>query len=97
MRDNEFEWDDRKAASNWRAHGYTFELARAAFHDPSSCEEPDPDPDEDRYSRTCRIVDVDVEHVLVVTYTERQGRVRVISARKATAYERQIYFDPRRP
>jgi uncharacterized DUF497 family protein len=36
MRDDEFEWDDRKAASNARNHGVTFEEARAAFHDPDA-------------------------------------------------------------
>jgi uncharacterized DUF497 family protein len=31
MRDDEFEWDDRKAARNFREHGITFEMARLAF------------------------------------------------------------------
>ena len=34
MRDDEFEWDDRKAARNFRDHGITFEKARVAFDDP---------------------------------------------------------------
>ena len=33
MRGDEFEWDDRKAARNFRDHGITFEMARLAFHD----------------------------------------------------------------
>jgi len=34
MRDDEFEWDDRKAKRNERQHGVTFELARLVFDDP---------------------------------------------------------------
>ena len=30
MRDDRFEWDDAKAASNARKHGVTFETAREA-------------------------------------------------------------------
>jgi len=46
MRDDEFEWDDRKAARNFRDHGITFEMARLAFHDPDCINREDPDPDE---------------------------------------------------
>jgi uncharacterized DUF497 family protein len=34
MRDDQFEWDDRKAARNTKEHRVTFELARPAFADP---------------------------------------------------------------
>ena len=33
MRDDEFEWDDGKAAANWRKHGVSFEMARQSFQD----------------------------------------------------------------
>lgn len=33
MQDETFEWDDLKAASNWRDHGVTFEAAREVFKD----------------------------------------------------------------
>jgi uncharacterized DUF497 family protein len=33
MQDDQFEWDDIKAASNGREHDVTFELAREAFKD----------------------------------------------------------------
>jgi uncharacterized protein len=33
MRDDDFEWDDAKAASNWLDHGISFEMAREAFKD----------------------------------------------------------------
>ena len=48
MRDNRFEWDDRKAASNLRDHKVSFGLARTAFDDLLAIEELDDDPDEVR-------------------------------------------------
>ncbi|MGL4488641.1 MAG: BrnT family toxin, partial [Rhizobiaceae bacterium] len=33
MRDDEFEWDERKAESNFAKHGVTFEMACGAFRD----------------------------------------------------------------
>ena len=44
MRDDEFEWDDAKAASNYRKHNVTFEQARTAFDDPDCVDRDDPDP-----------------------------------------------------
>lgn len=41
MRDANFEWDDRKAASNLRKHGVAFEHARAVFADPRGFDRPD--------------------------------------------------------
>ena len=47
MRDDEFEWDDRKAKRNERQHGVTFELARLVFDDPNAIDRLDLDePDE---------------------------------------------------
>jgi len=52
MRDDDFEWDDDKAARNWRDHAVTFEMARAAFRDPFAVEwqDPEQDPNEVRYA-----------------------------------------------
>ena len=36
MRDDEFEWNDKKTARNFRDHGVTFETARLAFNDPTA-------------------------------------------------------------
>jgi len=88
MRDDEFEWDDRKAARNLRNHGVTFEVARSAFNDPDSINREDPDPDEERFSRLCRL-----DHrVFVVVWTLRGRRIRIISARPANKHEQEIYF-----
>ncbi|MFM9942728.1 MAG: BrnT family toxin [Hyphomicrobiaceae bacterium] len=95
MRDDEFEWDDNKAATNVREHGVTFWLARSAFLEPYWWEELDPDPDEERFNRLCAVLVDEQEVVLSITYTERQQRIRIISARKATRHEQNTYFENR--
>ena len=88
MRDENFEWDDNKAESNFRKHGITFEMARAAFDDPDSIDREDPDPDEGRVSRICRYG----PKILVIVWTERSDRVRIISARLASTHEQRDYI-----
>ena len=63
MRDDRFEWDDRKAASNLRKHKLSFEVAREAFETDLFIDTLDDDPDEDRY---LRIANVRGEFVAVV-------------------------------
>jgi uncharacterized DUF497 family protein len=88
MRDDQFEWDDRKAKRNAREHGVTFEVARRAFEDDRLIERLDPrELDEDRMILTGLAGDV----LLTVCYVERGHRIRIISARKATQREQDDY------
>jgi uncharacterized DUF497 family protein len=87
MRDDRFEWDDAKAVSNRKKHGISFELAREAFADPMALDEPDDDPDEERWRRTA----ASGTGLINVVYTERDGRIRIISARKASPHEQDCY------
>jgi uncharacterized protein len=91
MTDDEFEWDDAKAESNWQAHGISFEMARAAFNDPFGVEWED---DREQYGeqRFCLLGMVE-GHLLFVAFTLRQGRNRIISARLAQPYERRKYHE----
>jgi uncharacterized DUF497 family protein len=85
-----FEWDRHKAESNLRKHGVSFEEAQTVFTDPLSITLPDPDHSEDEE----RFIDIgmsDNRRVLVVVYTERGQRIRLISAYKATRAERKQY------
>ena len=85
-----FEWDSHKAEANLRKHGVSFEEAQTVFTDPLSITLPDPDHSEDEE----RFIDIgmsDNRRVLVVVYTERGQRIRLISARQATAAERKQY------
>ena len=86
-----FEWDEEKTASNIRDHeGVTFEQAAAAFSDPFAAEWIDEREDygEERSILLGRISG----QLLYVVYTERGTNIRIISARRATRHEQDIYF-----
>ena len=85
-----FEWDDQKAASNLRKHGVSFDEAVSVFADGQALTFADTDhfEFEDR-SRTYGISNKG--RLLVVVHTERRNNVRIISARKATRYEKSFY------
>ena len=85
-----FEWDQLKATQNLKKHRVSFEEARTVFGDPLSITAADPR----HSSNENRFVDIGRSQegaVLVVAYTERRSRVRIISARKATRSERKTY------
>jgi hypothetical protein len=88
MRDDEFEWDDRKAASNLRKHSVSFELARLVFADLLAIDDVDEDEPDDRARR----VGMAEGRVLLVVYTMRGERIRIISARKASKREQDTYY-----
>lgn len=83
-----FEWDSEKERSNYEKHKIHFEVAAAVFDDDDRVEWYDAQhsEDEDRYNTIGKVHDV-----LFVVYTERRDRIRIISARLATAAERRIY------
>jgi uncharacterized DUF497 family protein len=86
----EVEWDAAKAASNRRKHGVSFEEAATSLEDPRSVTIPDPvhSAVEERYV----LLGVSTSgRLLVVVHTERGDRIRIISARMATARERAQY------
>lgn len=84
-----FEWDERKATANLRKHGVDFAEAALVLEDDLALTVRDPDAhDEERW--------VTMGHdpsrrVLVVVYTWRGERIRLISARRATGAERRRY------
>jgi uncharacterized protein len=89
MQTDEFEWDDDKAAQNVAKHRITFEQATFAFDDRQAFEEDDVSM---RYGelRTKRIA-LSGQRLLVVIYTERRQRIRIVSAREAEPHEHVIY------
>lgn len=87
-----FEWDARKASSNERKHGISFDEARTVFVDEHALVIPDPDhsDDEDRFillgvSAAVRLL------VVVHCFREPDDVIRIISARKATRSESRQY------
>jgi hypothetical protein len=86
----EFEWDEEKAIINQRDHKLGFEEAKAVFDDPLATTIPDPDHSIDEY-RYLTIGESLKGKLLVVSYTERKGNIRLISCREATPRERKAY------
>ena len=85
-----FEWDPKKARSNLAKHAVSFDEASTAFRDALSVTIGDPlhSEDEERFvliGRSCR------NRLLVVVHAERAGRIRIISARRATRTETGWY------
>lgn len=91
MNDEEFEWNDQKAARNAEKHGVTFDEARGVFRDPFAIELLDDREDygEERYI----LIGMSEASVLVAVYVERNERSRIISARKAEPNERRFYHE----
>jgi uncharacterized protein len=85
-----FEWDPDKAESNFKKHGVSFEEARTILSDPLEMTifDPDHSDDEDRF---ISMGVSDLRRILVVSYTERGDRLRLISARVANKRERKKY------
>ena len=91
MNEDDFEWDDDKAAQNYSDHGVSFETAKRVFKDPFATERLDDreDYDEDRYS----ILGMVDGRILYVAYTLRNGTIRIIPARGAEPHERRRYHE----
>ena len=85
-----FEWDESKAAKNFRKHGVSFEEAATAFGDPFSITIYDPlhSENEDRF---ILLGMSGKNRLLVVVHTDRHEKIRIISARKAIQKERRQY------
>jgi uncharacterized DUF497 family protein len=86
----DFEWDSAKARSNESKHGVSFVEACEIIDDDhsSTVQDPDHSVEENRYlifgvSKGGRY--------LVVSYAEREARIRLISARQMTPRERKAY------
>jgi uncharacterized DUF497 family protein len=90
--DLDFVWDARKATRNMERHQVSFEEAATVFDDPLFITFFDDEHslDEERYitlglSNRGRL--------LMLAHTEREGRIRIISAREATKKEEKFYAE----
>ena len=86
----EFDWDGNKAEANLSKHGVSFDEAKTVFDDPLYIDFYDPDysDEEDRY---IIIGESQQRRLLIVSYTERDHKIRLISAREVTKREREDY------
>ena len=91
MRDDDFEWDDAKAAASFAKHKVSFETAKGVFKDPFAVEREDDreDYDEPRFT----ILGMVDGRLFSVVYTLRGESIRIISARGAEPYEQRLYHE----
>jgi uncharacterized protein len=85
-----FQWDPSKAVTNAEKHGVSFEEAVTVFGDILATTIDDPDHSIGEF----RLLTTGISRsrrLLVVSHTERNGQVRLISARLATRQEKRIY------
>ncbi len=89
MNDDDFEWDEAKAESNLKKHGVSFVAATRIFDDAFALDRIDT---KANYGEHRFVIIGFVNGVLLTAaYTERDGRTRLISARKATRNEEAEY------
>ena len=84
-----FQFDPAKAASNLRKHGVSFADAEGVFFDPLAIHREDPQAEGEE--RFVVLGMGSAGQLLVVVYTIREDKVRVISARRATRREVRDY------
>ena len=86
----EFEWDSNKAKANLTNHGIGFREALTVFADPLARIFDDEDHSEAE-PREIIIGHSEKQRLILVCFTARGTRIRIISARKATRLEREDY------
>lgn len=86
----QIEWDPEKAESNLAKHGVSFEEAATSLLDPMALVQEDADAEGETRGM---LVGISAQaRLLTVIYTLRgEGRIRLISARKATRKEAKYY------
>ena len=87
-----FEWDEVKNTLNKRKHGISFEEAKTVFYDCNAILFDDPDHSEEE-ERFLILGITAKEHLCIVSHCYRgcDNIIRIISARKATLREQEVY------
>ncbi len=86
----QFEWNPQKAVANFAKHGVSFDEASTVFGDPLAGTVGDP-VHSDEESRFITIGQSAQDRVIVVVHTDREDKIRIISAPPATRRERRTY------
>ena len=85
----EFEWDDQKNKINIEKHGIDFNFAKEVF---SGVWISKPDNRKDYGEERLIALGLLGEYILVIVYTLRGDKIRLISTRRANKNERSIYY-----
>ncbi|MEM7078001.1 MAG: BrnT family toxin [Pseudomonadota bacterium] len=92
-----FEWDQRKASSNLKAHGVSFDEAKSVFYDDFAVQFYDEE-HSDIEDRFIMLGTSNSARLLIVVHCIREDGdvIRIISARKATSTESEFYRGPQK-
>jgi uncharacterized protein len=86
----EFEWDENKAKSNFIKHGLSFDDCKSAFKDVNAINFFDKDHTQTEYRNL--LLGKNFQGItIIISYTIRNGKYRIISCRKANKKERKLY------
>jgi uncharacterized DUF497 family protein len=86
----DFEWDPKKAKTNLRKHGISFEEATTVFNDMLATIYQDPD--HSLTERRYLTIGTSAEgRLLHIAFADRGRRIRIINAREVTKKEREFY------
>lgn len=91
MKINNFEWDDNKRETNLKKHGIDFVDVIEIFNDINRIEMEIVQNGEKRFQTIGMIYDI----VILLVYTWRGEKIRIISARRASKKERNVYHSLR--
>ena len=85
-----FEWDDNKAEENLKKHYVSFDEAKTVFNDPLARISDDSEHSylEERFHIIGQSIN---NRIIIVAFTERNDKIRIISARKAESWEKRKY------
>ncbi len=86
-----YEWDKEKDAQNFQKHGISFKEASLIFEGPVFTRVDDRNDYGEIRELSFGMLGGGIV-ILAVAHTERNGKTRLISARKATPKERKIYY-----
>jgi uncharacterized DUF497 family protein len=86
----EFEWDEEKAALNYKKHGVGFDEAATVFDDLFNIDFYDPKHSIEEH-RFLIVGESNLQRLLIVSFAERDDKIRIISARELTPKERRNY------
>lgn len=90
-----FQWDSQKEVRNIQNHDVTFAEAATVFRDLLAYIFDDEEHSEQEY-RELIVGYSSQNHLLIVSFTERENRIRIISARKADRGEHEDYENAKR-
>ena len=86
-----FEWDSKKARSNEKKHGVSFEEAQSVFFDEQALLLEDPQPRHEEEGFVLLGLSASLRLLVVVHALREEDVIRIISARKATRKETRTY------